>query len=50
LESKKTKGLEQKARETTVEIIKNHKVWPLPDHALEELKLIVDKANNEIAK
>ncbi|UCB44935.1 MAG: trimethylamine methyltransferase family protein [Spirochaetota bacterium] len=42
------KGLEQRAREKAMDILKNHKVDPLPDNVLKELRAIVKKANDTL--
>ena len=41
-------GLEQRAQEKAMDILKNHKVDPLPDDVLKELRTIVNKANDTL--
>jgi trimethylamine--corrinoid protein Co-methyltransferase len=46
--SKGSKGLEQRAKEKALEILKSHKVEPLPDDVLKEISSIVKKADETL--
>ena len=45
-----TKNLEQKAREKALAILEEHEVPPLPEDVTREIRVIVEKADKELAK